>query len=221
MQTPERNDDRTDGVVPCRYLSIVVGMATLPLVGIVLTTIAGAVGLIPVEQMINVALGLGEDPGMIVFAAMLSCSPIQWFTKRTQVPVRKALVILFGGYAVANFVMFVIEEGLVASLSAPFLIAGTMAHALSVPLVATSSRWAQRKMGMKRWRTLHKLTYVIALALVLHDALVGEIGITGMLVAIALLTRIPPIASGIQRLGDRRRHRAKKADTQPRLRDRV
>lgn len=183
----------------------VVAVAALPLIGIVVTTMAGALGWISIPQMIDVALILGEEPGMFVFAAMLWCSPIQWLVKRTQVPVRKLLGILFGGYAIANFAMFVIEEGLIASLSSPFLIAGTVAMLLSLPLVITSGRWAQRKIGMKNWRTLHKLTYVIALALVLHVALVGELGLSGALVLGALLTRIPVIASAINGLGERRR----------------
>lgn len=174
--------------------------------GIVAVTIAGALGVIPVDQMLDTALALGEEPGMFVFAAMLWCSPIQWLVKRTQVPVRKLLGILFGGYAVSNFAMFVIEQGLMASLSTPFLIAGTLAMVMSIPLVLTSGRWAQRAMGMKNWRALHKLTYVIAIALVLHVVLIGEIGISGVVILAALLTRIPPISKAIESLGERVRN---------------
>lgn len=183
----------------------VVSAAALPLVGIVLTTIAGAIGIVAVNDMINISLALGEDPGMVVFAAMLLCSPVQWLVNRTQVPVRKWLGIMFAGYAFSNFAMFVIEEGLVASVSEPFLIAATVAMLASIPLLATSGRWAQRKMGIKNWRRLHKLTYVIALALVLHVALIGELGLTGMFVLAALLTRVPPVANAIRARGNRRR----------------
>ncbi len=184
---------------------LVVTAAALPPVGIVLTMIAGALGIIGLNQMVNAGLALGEDPGMFVFAAMLWCSPVQWLVKRTQVPVRKTLGVLFGGYAVSNFMLFVVEEGLVASLSAPFLIAGTLAMLLSIPLVVTSGRWAQRTMGMRNWRTLHKLTYVIAAALVLHVALIGEIGLSGLLILAALAARIPPVAKAIEGLGRRQR----------------
>ena len=183
----------------------VVALAAIPLIGIVATAVAGAAGLISINQMIDTALALGEEPGMFVFAAMLWCSPVQWLVGRTQVPVRKALGILFSGYAVANFAMFVVERGLAASLSAPFLIAGTIAMVAAIPLLLTSGRWAQRTMGMRNWRRLHKLTYLIAAALVLHVALVGEIGISGVLVAAGLVTRIPPVADAIQRLGKHRR----------------
>lgn len=186
---------------------VVVAAAALPLIGVAIAALAGAAGVISTEQMIDVSLGLGEEPGMLVFAAMLWCSPIQWLVRRTQIPVRRMLGILFGGYAVANFSMFVVEQGIADSMSQPFLIAGTLAMAASIPLVLTSGRWAQRRMGMKNWRALHKLTYLIAGALVLHVALIGEIGISGVLVATALVTRIPPIATAINRLGERRRDR--------------
>lgn len=182
---------------------LVVAAAALPLIGIALTTIAGALGFIRTREMLDTALALGEEPGMFVFAAMLWCSPVQWLVKRTQVPVRKMLGILFSGYAASNFTMFVIDEGLEDTLSAPFLIAGTAATVASIPLLITSGRWAQRKMGMKNWRSLHKLTYAIAVALVLHVVLIGEIGISGALIVAALITRIPPVAQAIQELGRR------------------
>lgn len=184
---------------------IVVAAATLPLIGIVITSVAGAVGLISADQMIEVSLGLGEEPGMAVFAAMLWCTPVQWFLSRTQVPVRKMLGILFSGYAVSNFVMFVLERGLAASLSAPFLVAGMVALVAAIPLLLTSGRWAQRKMGIRRWRNLHKLTYLIAFALVLHVALAGEFTVSGVLIIAALVARIPSAANAIGDLGQRRR----------------
>lgn len=178
---------------------LIVTGAALPLVGIVLTLVAATAGLVSPNAMVDIALTLGEEPGMFVFGAMLWCSPVQWALGRTQIRVRKILGILFAGYAVANFLMFVIEEGLADSLSAPFLIAGSLATLASIPLLLTSGQWAQRKMGMKKWRTLHKLTYLIAFALVLHVALIGEIGISGILVLAALAARIPPVANAIRR----------------------
>lgn len=191
----------------------VLALATLPLVGIVLTVVASALGIITIETMLDISLALGEEPGMLVFAAMLWCSPFQWFVKRTQVPLRKMLGITFGGYAISNFAMFVVERGLAATLSAPFLIAGTGALALSIPLLLTSGRWAQRKMGMRNWRILHKLTYLIAVALVLHVALVGETTVSAVLIAAALIARIPTIANAITQFGQLLRVRRSEAST--------
>lgn len=106
---------------------------------------AGVLGLISVETMSAVALGAGENPGMITFGALFVASPVQWFTGRSQVRVRKYLGIVFFLLALSNGAMFVIGSGLAAIAGVPFLIAGTVALALALPLFLTSSRWSQRR----------------------------------------------------------------------------
>jgi len=49
----------------------------------------------------------------------------------------------------------------------PFITAGFTAFMLMIPLAATSTKWAIRKLG-KRWQTLHRLIYVSAFAGVVH-----------------------------------------------------
>ena len=48
-----------------------------------------------------------------------------------------------------------------------FITAGMTAFTLMVPLAATSTKWAIRKLG-KRWQTLHRLIYFSAAAGVIH-----------------------------------------------------
>src|SRR6516164_6693452 len=49
----------------------------------------------------------------------------------------------------------------------PFITAGFTAFVLLIPLAATSTRWAIRKLG-KTWQALHRLIYVSATAGVIH-----------------------------------------------------
>jgi sulfoxide reductase heme-binding subunit YedZ len=49
-----------------------------------------------------------------------------------------------------------------------FITAGFTAYVLMVPLALTSTSWAIRKLGGKRWRTLHRLIYLSATAGVIH-----------------------------------------------------
>ena len=49
----------------------------------------------------------------------------------------------------------------------PFITAGFTAFVLMIPLAATSTRWAIRKLG-KRWQMLHRLIYASAIAGVVH-----------------------------------------------------
>jgi DMSO/TMAO reductase YedYZ heme-binding membrane subunit len=154
--------------------------------------------------MIQLALAAGENPGMITFGAMFAASPVQWLTGRSQVRVRKYLGIMFFLLALSNAAMFVIETGVIAALSSPFLIAGTIAFALATPLFLTSSRRSQRALGMKRWRTLHKLTYVIAAALLVHVILIGDIGPGAVLITLGFIGRIPAVRRWLTSRSDKR-----------------
>jgi len=49
-----------------------------------------------------------------------------------------------------------------------FITVGVAAWLLLAPLAATSTNWAIRKMGGKRWNRLHKLVYVAAICGVIH-----------------------------------------------------
>jgi sulfoxide reductase heme-binding subunit YedZ len=50
----------------------------------------------------------------------------------------------------------------------PFIMAGFAAFVTLIPLAATSTNWAIRKMGGKNWNRLHKLVYFSAIAGVVH-----------------------------------------------------
>jgi methionine sulfoxide reductase heme-binding subunit len=49
-----------------------------------------------------------------------------------------------------------------------FIVAGFLAYSLLVPLAATSTLWAIRKLGGKRWNRLHKLVYFAAICGIIH-----------------------------------------------------
>lgn len=186
---------------------IVLGLATIAPLTIVGAIGAALFGAISAEAMMGLALAAGENPGMITFGAMFLASPIQWFTGRSQVRVRKYLGIVFFLLALSNGAMFVLEMGLGAILGAPFLIAGTIAFAVAVPLFLTSSRWSQRTLGMKRWRLLHKLTYVIAAGLLGHVILIGDIGPGAAMIALGFIARIPSIRRWIANHATKRKER--------------
>lgn len=49
-----------------------------------------------------------------------------------------------------------------------FITAGMTAFVLMIPLAVTSTQWAIRKLGGKRWQVLHRLIYFSAAAGVIH-----------------------------------------------------
>ena len=175
-------------------------VAPLIIVGSVLAAI---VGLVSGEDAREVALGAGENPGMLTFGAMFLASPVQWWTGRSQVRVRKFLGIVFFLLAFSNGAMFVWEEGLGEFASQALVVAGLLALAVASPLFLTSSRASQRVLGMRRWRLLHKLTYLVAVLLLVHVALVPDFGPGALLIVLGFVARIPAVRRRLQRRQNR------------------
>jgi methionine sulfoxide reductase heme-binding subunit len=77
-----------------------------------------------------------------------------------------------------------------------FITAGLTAFLLMVPLAATSTVGAIRRMGGRAWRRLHRLVYFSAIAAVIHfwwkvKADVREPAIYAAILALLLLARVP------------------------------
>jgi sulfoxide reductase heme-binding subunit YedZ len=53
-------------------------------------------------------------------------------------------------------------------LKRPYITAGVVGVTLMIPLAATSTAWAIRKLGGRKWQMLHRLVYFSALAGVIH-----------------------------------------------------
>ena len=182
-----------------RWQRLVVVAATIPPAIIAGAVAAAAIGLIGGPTMRSVALAAGENPGMLVFGAMYLASPVQWLTGRSQIAVRKYLGIVFFLLAASNGLMFVVEQGLAEMLSAPFLVAGTVALAAALPLFLTSSRRVQRAMGMRRWRALHQGVHLVAIALVGHMVLLGDPGPGVAMIGLGVVARVPAVRRRLER----------------------
>jgi sulfoxide reductase heme-binding subunit YedZ len=83
-----------------------------------------------------------------------------------------------------------------------FITVGVAAWLLLLPLAATSTNWAIRKLGGKRWNRLHKLVYVAAVCGVIHywwqvkPGVLAPLNLT-LILAVLLLSR--PVLSWMQR----------------------
>ena len=82
-----------------------------------------------------------------------------------------------------------------------FITVGVLAWLLLLPLAVTSTTWAIRKMGGKRWNRLHKLVYLAAVCGVIHywwqvkPGVLSPVSIT-VILTVLLLSR--PILTWIQ-----------------------
>ncbi len=77
----------------------------------------------------------------------------------------------------------------------PFITMGMLGWACLLALAATSTAWAIRKMGGKRWLALHRLVYLAAIAGVIHYWWIVKSGVltpwrVTVVLAILLLARV-------------------------------
>lgn len=83
-------------------------------------------------------------------------------------------------------------------LKRPYITVGATAWLLLLPLAATSTQWAMRRLG-RRWQALHRLVYLAAVLAVVHfiwlvKADLGEPLIYATVLAILLGLRLMPSA---------------------------
>jgi methionine sulfoxide reductase heme-binding subunit len=73
-----------------------------------------------------------------------------------------------------------------------FVTAGMTAYLLLAPLAATSTNWAIRKLGGKRWNRLHQLIYLAGVCAIIHywwgvkHGVLTPIGMTAVLIVLFL-----------------------------------
>lgn len=83
-----------------------------------------------------------------------------------------------------------------------FITMGVAAWLLLLPLAATSTNWAIRKLGGRRWNRLHRLVYVAAVCGVIHywwQVKPGVLTPIYFTVAVALLLGVRPVLALKQR----------------------
>ncbi len=83
-----------------------------------------------------------------------------------------------------------------------FITVGLAAWLLLLPLAATSTNWAIRKLGGKRWNRLHKLIYAAAVCGIVHywwQVKPGVLTPVTMTVIFAVLLAARPVQSWMQR----------------------
>jgi len=115
------------------------------------------------------------DWALRLLIASLACTPLNsLFHFRAALLVRRALGLYAFGYALAHFLIFIgvdyrFDFGLIWIDLADkrYILIGFAALLLLTPLAITSTKSWMKRLG-KRWKSLHKLVYVIAPLAVIH-----------------------------------------------------
>lgn len=133
--------------------------------------ISGAAGPDPVRA---IELSFGSW-ALIFLIASLAVTPLRERAGLNLLRFRRMLGLTAFWYALAHFSVWLILDRQLAwgqiwidLTRRPWVIAGMAALLALLPLALTSSNRAISALGAQRWRTLHRLAYVGALAVILH-----------------------------------------------------
>ncbi len=151
---------------------IVFAVCLLPFAWLLYGALTDSLGANPAEALIR---GTG-DWVLRGLCVTLAVTPLRQLTGRPELARYRRMLGLFTFfYLVLHFLSYAwLDMGFDPQAIArdipkrPFALVGFAAFVLMIPLAATSFNRAIKSLGAKRWQTLHKLVYVIALLALLH-----------------------------------------------------
>lgn len=145
----------------------------------------------------------------LLLIATLAVTPLNALISLRGLPAwRKPLGLYAFACAVAHLLIFsVVDFGgnlqlILAEIAGkPYIIAGSAALLLLLPLAVTSTRGWQQRLG-KTWKPLHRLIYPAALLVIVHDVWQSKdprlaYG-AGVIVVILLLLRLPVVRRSLR-----------------------
>jgi sulfoxide reductase heme-binding subunit YedZ len=152
------------------------------------------------------ALSHGTGDWVLRFLCLvLAVTPLRQLTGWTAVARWRRMLGLFAFfYALLHFLSYAwLDMGFDAAAIArdipkrPFVLIGTLALLLMLPLAATSLNRAVKALGAQRWRRLHRLVYLLVPLGVLHFFWLrsaknnfAEVAVYAVIVALLLLWRL-------------------------------
>ncbi len=173
--------------------------ALAPLAAILWNAAHRNLGANPIAEALN-ELGL---TALVFLLASLACTPLREVLGWTwAIALRRMLGLFAFFYALLHASTYtVLDQGfawraiLADVTKRPFIIAGFSALVLLVPLAATSTAAAVRRLGFPRWKRLHRLAYAAGLLAVIHFFLrvkkdIREPAVYGVVLGALLLARI-------------------------------
>ncbi len=158
---------------PYRWLkpvTAVLGLVPLAVIGA--RFFLGALGANPIATGLN-QVGLWT---LILLLASLACSPIKTVLGWTwQMRIRRMLGLLTFFYALVHFLVYIgadqyfdWDEIWKDIVKRKFMTVGFFALMILLPLAVTSTNKMVKRLGFVRWKRLHRLVYVAAVAAIVH-----------------------------------------------------
>lgn len=166
-------------------------------------------GLFLVDPVREITTRTGRS-ALILLLLSLSCTPLNTlFGFKQALRVRRPLGLYAFLYASLHFATFVwldyafdFDLLIEAIFDQRYVVVGFAAGLILLALAITSTKGWQRRLG-KNWRRLHRLIYLAGILAVLHFAwLTKDIRVPlryGMVLALLLVLRIPPVRRAVSR----------------------
>lgn len=136
----------------------------------------GGLGVEPIEALEQL---LGERALQLLILT-LAVTPLRQWTGISLMKQRRALGLVTFFFVLCHLtVWLVLDVGILSEVWAdivkrPYITIGMTAFALMIPLSVTSNNLSVRKLGPKRWRSIHKLTYAAAVLGALHFVMLAK-----------------------------------------------
>jgi len=146
---------------------------------LVIPAFTAGLGANPIEKLLHQS---GEI-AIWTLGAVLVLSPLRVLFPNSRVVAalnrhRRAIGVTACIYGLLHFSFHVLYEGgwdgLVRSLSKPFIWFGLGGLSILVVLALTSNRLSIRALGGRNWKRLHRLAYIAAALLIYHQAIAGK-----------------------------------------------
>src|SRR5205814_5445381 len=157
-------------------LSLIVGGGIYTLV---IPVFAGTLGANPLEALLH----RSGEIAIWTLGAVLSLTPLRVLLPHAQIVAalnrhQRAIGVSACVYGLLHFTAHVLYEGgwdgLLRSLSKPFIWYGLAGLSILVILAATSNQFSIRKLGGRNWKGLHRLAYIAAALVIYHQAIAGK-----------------------------------------------
>ncbi len=146
---------------------------------LIIPVVVGTLGANPLEVLLH----RSGEIAIWTLGAVLCLTPLRVLFPRSQIIAalnrhRRAVGVSACIYGLLHFTAHVLYEGgwdgLVRSLSKPFIWYGLAGLSILVVLAVTSNQVSIRKLGGRNWKRLHRLAYIAAALLIYHQAIKPE-----------------------------------------------
>ncbi len=201
-----RRPVRGGGGAKSRITVGITAAAMIPLVVLLFDLATGRIGPNPIESITH-RTGWW---GLALLVATLSITPIRRISGWNRlIQVRKPLGLCAFAYVTLHFLTYITLDQWFALTyvlediaERPYITVGFTAFLLLIPLAATSTARAIRRLG-KRWKTIHQLIYPAAVLGVIHylwlvKADTREPLAFGAVLAVLFLLRVPALTRALR-----------------------